>query len=459
MIVLSPSQDKACDAFRAFLKDPSKFEFLLSGFAGTGKSFLVTYLIDLVRDEYRLIRLISPTTPPTNFHFTATTNKAAHVLSDMVGGPAQTIHQCLGLTIQTNWSTGKPYLVQKNDCKDLSYSVLVIDESSMINRELLEIIRTEARKFKECKILYVGDSYQLPPVKENTCPIFHNVPETYFLTDIQRQAKHSPIISLSNKYREILDAPATHWPEIIPDHKNIHHYTNASEWKHAIKTAYLCPHQPDDIRVLAWTNDHVRDYNTWIRKQLGFVAPFEEGEMMVSNGPIIIQDRMRASTDSLHIISGVYEDVVEGISGHILSLGAVDSEDYIRIFQPSDWKAVKQMLSTIATRAKQESDREARNKLWKQYWLIKNEWGDLRPIHAQTVHKSQGSTYREVFIDLNDIARNNKWYEVARLMYVAITRASHKVHLYGKLSERYIRKDPMAVMEAFRDGQGKNTFT
>ena len=173
MSILSPSQDKACSAFLQFLRDPNKHEFLLAGPAGTGKSFLVTYLLDLVRDEHKLVRLIAPHTPMPQFHFTATTNKAAHVLSSMVNAPATTIHQTLGLTIQTNFNTGKARLIKKNDTKNLNHSVLVIDEGSMINQELLQHIQKARRDFRECKILYVGDSYQLPPVNENTCPIFH----------------------------------------------------------------------------------------------------------------------------------------------------------------------------------------------------------------------------------------------------------------------------------------------
>ena len=75
----------------------------------------------------------------------------------------------------------------------------------------------------------------------------------------------------------------------------------------------------------------------------------------------------------------------------------------------------------------------------------------MRPIYASTVHKSQGSTYREVFVDLNNITKNNNWREVARLVYVAITRASENVHLYGELKTTYNKKAVVNMMEPFKD--------
>jgi ATP-dependent exoDNAse (exonuclease V) alpha subunit len=74
-----------------------------------------------------------------------------------------------------------------------------------------------------------------------------------------------------------------------------------------------------------------------------------------------------------------------------------------------------------------------KQKKYKEYFSIKNSWTDLRTLGAQTIHKSQGSTYREVFLDLDDISRNNKWHDIARLMYVGLTRATDKVYLYGNL--------------------------
>ncbi len=432
MIKLSPSQQEACDKFRIFLRDPKKTEFLLSGFAGSGKSFLIKYLLQLVEDEYKLIRLIAPNTPKTCFHFTATTNKAANVLANMLQKPTRTTHQALGLVVQVNFNKGTTFLTKKKDDAgiDLTHSVLIIDEASMINHQLLAIIRKLTKKAKNCKVLYIGDSYQLSPIKEDICPIFQDAKESAFLTDIQRQALNSPIITLSHEYRKMLDDPQKPWPKIIKKCNEIIQYNDPQLWKEAIKNVYLVPHKVNDVRILAWSNDRVRGYNNWIRRQLGYTSKYETGETLLCNTAIIIGDRVRASTDSTLKVESSTPSVQEGIPGHDLVLNK--NGNYLSIFQPDDWKKANQIATNLAVRAKKATG-DDRIAYWERFWIIKKEWGDFRPIYAQTVHKSQGSTYSEVFIDLFDIAKNTKWREIARLMYVAVTRASHKVHLFGSI--------------------------
>jgi len=79
----------------------------------------------------------------------------------------------------------------------------------------------------------------------------------------------------------------------------------------------------------------------------------------------------------------------------------------------------------------------SKQKDWHNYYTVKEFFADLRPPHASTVHKSQGSTYKKVFIDLVDIGANHVSEEVARMLYVAITRASEEVILYGDLPYKY----------------------
>jgi exodeoxyribonuclease-5 len=107
---------------------------------------------------------------------------------------------------------------------------------------------------------------------------------------------------------------------------------------------------------------------------------------------------------------------------------------------PIDFKNTKKAMKLIANMAKKAKkegkDTEARNH-WKKYFEIKESWLDLRAVYASSVHKSQGSTYETVFIDLADIGANWDAISVARLMYVAVSRASKKVVCYGRLPNRY----------------------
>ncbi|RLI35673.1 hypothetical protein DRO66_06965 [Candidatus Bathyarchaeota archaeon] len=425
-IVLSSSQETACDAFRAFIQDPEKKEFLLSGPAGTGKSFLTNYMLDVVKDEHELVRLIKPGTPSPRFHYTATTNKAAGVLGNMTGGDAKTIHSALGLTIRNNFKTGKVSLQRgRGEAINLNEGILIVDESSMVNWDLLQWIQKAQDKHRNCKILYIGDSYQLPPVNEDTCPIFQQIQDQYHLVDIHRQAAGSPIIQLSQGYRKCLDDPTQAWPEVVADNTAIFTYSEPKAWRKVLRDHYTAQHEPDDLRILAWTNDRVGGYNSWLRTQLGYGEHPVPGEVVLSNSTLVLDSgRVLAATDSRHTIQEVDSADQCGIAGYKLSLVSAEGAP-LSVFQPKDWNEARMFLKKLA-----------RAKDWPEYFGVKNSWADMRPIHTQTVHKSQGSTYKKVFIDVTDIGKNSRWTEVARLMYVAITRASDEVHIFGQLPPR-----------------------
>ena len=364
-VILSPSQQTTVDAFRAFLLDPEDTEFLVSGFAGSGKSFLVEYLVNVVEREHKVARIIDPKALMHTFHFAATTNKAANVLSARLNKPAGTIHRLLGLSPQPNYKTGTSDLVRKYDSKNLSYSIVFIDEASMITRELLKYIRSDADQFIQCKVVYIGDSYQLPPIKEAFCPIFHTNMPMHFLTEIQRQVAGSPIIQLASQYRAMLDDHKLEWPEIIPDNQSIFHYTDKYAWFNAVEKSYLPVHDADDVKVLAWSNDRVREYNTWIRSFSGQTGDFAVNETVQTNKPIQRNNRVIASTDSVHIIRNIRETVIDDIEGYIIDLEAISTGIVMPVFQPKDWKEANQLAASYAKQAKQTKVELYRRKFWK----------------------------------------------------------------------------------------------
>ena len=96
----------------------------------------------------------------------------------------------------------------------------------------------------------------------------------------------------------------------------------------------------------------------------------------------------------------------------------------MRVFEdPEDYKKVLNFLR--------------KNKDWKKFYTIKDYFGDLRNRDSCTVHKSQGSTVNDVFIDLEDLMKCRQPDMVRRLLYVAISRARNNVYFYGDLKEKY----------------------
>lgn len=92
------------------------------------------------------------------------------------------------------------------------------------------------------------------------------------------------------------------------------------------------------------------------------------------------------------------------------------------MFVPDSWKEVKKKI--LMWRELQEYNLIA----------MADKWADLRAMYACTVNKSQGSTFDRVFIDLSDIAKCNNGNTIARMLYVAVTRARHEVILTGDIA-------------------------
>ena len=76
-------------------------------------------------------------------------------------------------------------------------------------------------------------------------------------------------------------------------------------------------------------------------------------------------------------------------------------------------------------------------KNWNRYYYLHEKFPDLRPRDASTMHKSQGSTYDRVFIDLGNLSSCHNPDVAARLLYVSASRAKQHVILYGDLAEKY----------------------
>ena len=102
----------------------------------------------------------------------------------------------------------------------------------------------------------------------------------------------------------------------------------------------------------------------------------------------------------------------------------------------SAWVKTAQALQKRIGSLSDQEDQE-RREAWVTFFAFKDStFCDLRPIHASTVHKSQGSTDQTVFVDLSDIGRNTRQDVLLRLFYVALTRASGDVVVTGELPDR-----------------------
>jgi len=415
-MALSQEQQLAADKFLAFLSSDTEHELVLQGYAGTGKTYLTKHLIDLARRKYKLFKFLDPAfNGSINIYCTATTHKAAKVFEDRIGEPVKTIHSQIGLQVYNDYATGTQKLRKTRDFQMQSNALLIIDEASMINDQLLEMIRECTI---HCKILYIGDPRQLPPVKSTKSPVFTDIKNVISLTQIQRQANTSPIIELGANLREAVITGK--FPSFDGYPSAIYKLTGA-EFKSEVETHFTKDFD-DSYKILAWRNDRVNQYNHHVRSMFISSPIIEEGEKVVTNNTILNGSFVEYPTDSLVTASKVRAGIMYDIPGHYILIN-----DNVEVFQATNPAQVKQLMKTLY-----------KQKNFVDYFAVKDSFADLRSPYASTVHKSQGSTYKKVFIDLSDISKNRKVNEVARLLYVATTRASDSVYFYGDLADKYL---------------------
>lgn len=410
-ITLSPGQSAAMDAFMAFLLDPEQPVFVLAGYAGTGKSTLVKYLLDAIPGIMKTIHMVNPKFTNMAVEVTATTNKAADVLGQMTGYPVTTIHSFLGLSVQKDYTTGKTNLVDTRR-KEFHNTLVFIDEASFIDSKLLEFI---CNKLTKCKVVFIGDPAQLTPVKSTHTPVFNANFPTACLTEVMRQAAGNPIITLATKFRETVNTGD--FFQFTPDNVAIK-WLDADAFKAEVDKEFLDPTwNYNRSKILAWTNRRVQQYNEYVTEQAKTTTEFQQGDFCVNNHHVSVGNT-HLSTDEMVFVSHVEGKVtLHGITGTHLEVN-----HKLQVFVPDSWKEVKKKIN-----------------MWrehKEYSLIAmaDKWADLRAMYACTVNKSQGSTFDKVFIDLSDIAKCNNGNTIARMLYVAVTRARYEVIMTGDIA-------------------------
>ncbi len=409
---LTVDQQNAMDALNQFLCDPVESVFVLSGYSGCGKSTLVRTLIDSLPGFLKASKLINPSQPNYQLALTATTNTAAENLGRITGDSAGTIHSFLGLRVNIDYKSGVTTLIPKN--RDvLEHYIIVVDEASYIDSQLLQFIFS---KTKNCKIIFVGDPAQLTPVKSNGSPVFDAKFTGAALTTVVRQSEGNPIVDLSTKFRHTVNSGE--FFKFVPDGNSVR-YLDRDAFNKAIELEFSRPDwRYQDSKILAWTNKCVIGFNHFVRNHVKGDPHFAVGDYAVCNSFLSV-GRKSIKTDQLVEITGISADCEEmGVLGNKFKL-----DHDIEVFMPK-------LLAAKNARIKQA---KADGEIWRVA-EIENTWVDLRAAYAQTVNKAQGSTYDEVFIDLDDISRCNSGDQIARMLYVAISRARTRVNLTGDLA-------------------------
>lgn len=422
-MILNQGQKQAAEGFFEFLLSGDK-ELIISGPGGVGKTFLMGHMIDQVMPQYHATCSMMGIKPEYDeVVMTATTNKAAEVLSQSTGRPSQTIHSFLRLQVRDDYKTGRSILTKRKDYTVQSNKIIFVDEASMIDRSLHQMIKESAYK---CKIIYVGDHCQLSPVMEPISPIYQKDFPFFHLKEQMRNQRQPALMQVCQQLRDTVETGEFKPIQIVP---GVIDHVDDDRMQQEIQDHFL---QETNSRILAYTNRQVVAYNDYIRRDLRHLTdPYVVGERLISNSAIQHPNGMISVEEELMITVLWPREQVEIEDGVFLDVQRADLRDkFGEIYHSVPLPVDKSHFTALLNHYRKQKD-------WLKYFMLKNTYPDLRPKDASTVHKAQGSTYDTAFIDLSDLSTCRDKNQAARLLYVAFSRARNRVVLYGDLAEKF----------------------
>ena len=417
---LTKDQQSALDKFNMFLMDPVETVFVLEGYSGCGKSTLVRTLLDRLNGFQKTARLINPGYKDYLPELTATTNKAAENLAKITGMDVKTTQSFLGLRVDYNPRTNESRLIARPNFTAPEHVLLFIDEASFVDKDLLGQVFTRT---KNSKVVFIGDPAQLAPVKSIGTPVFSAGFSGAALTEVVRQPKLEggladvhPIVAWSEKLR--ITVGTGNWTAFSPDGHHVCRL-NRVDFNAAIEREFTrADWRYQDSKILGWTNKCVIGYNQYVRGLAKGDPHFQVDDYAVCNS-FLQSGKMSIKTDQLVHITAIEPDCeYYGVAGNWVTVDYV-----VRAFQP------KSLAEKNARNKKARNDEH-----FQLVNEIENSWIDLRGAYACTINKAQGSTFDAVFIDLDDVGRCNSGDQLARMLYVAVSRARNHVYLTGDLA-------------------------
>jgi len=451
---LNEGQKDAYKQLIEFVESNGSDMFLLEGFAGTGKSYLIGKVVRWVVDTY----------PQWNVGMTAPTNKAVKVL--MRSGKAgsrrlryQTIHKLLGLKQEITSDGRQIFTKDKREASTIEeYNIIVVDEVSMLNDELFDEIQQHSGYVK---IIFMGDPAQIPPVGKDDCIPFKETERQkygirhYLLTEIMRQAKGNPIVEAGFAVRKDLNSVSVPVTETRINNEGhgvvLVDFSMTDNLIDLIDEYFACDNfarNADYAKFIAWRNNTVSKLNKIVRERIYKGHELDKimiGEKLVANKPII---------DKYKVVLFTTNDEFEVVDYDVLSRSyATDGEavrlsyyhatvEYydlmglrqrrkIDILHEESAEAYQDVLSMLKKDALQKKGMEART-AWVKYYAFMEHFADVVYNYAITCHKGQGSTYNNVFILENDINMNSNVFERNRIKYTAYSRPSERLFIIKK---------------------------
>jgi exodeoxyribonuclease-5 len=388
-------------------------KILLTGEGGTGKTYtLVKALEELIKSELNVLVCAPTHMARLNLLSNFSPELRERVANKTVAGALKRF----GFKTHTGdlaFSSGDGSYLD-------AYDVIAIDEVSMLSDKELNIFLAS-----KALIIFTGDPKQLPVVKQKKANlgIFASDFEHIHLTEQMRQ--HSAIYALAVKARELLYIPQR--VDMSPEHglqmvDSVDDLYTTFITNLKASTALSDTGHPDvsNHRYLCYTNDEALDVNQRVRYDI-----YQEthADYLVGEPIMLSQTSKLGYNSEIVYIEGIEEDQLDGFAG-ISYYRIFSGGEFVNTFSQSMWKFIKEDLSDKRKKIP-ELRAENRNDLANQYAdeiaYISENFTEICYPYATTVHKAQGQTIENVY--LNTISIDNGHNKRA-LMYVGISRAS-----------------------------------
>ena len=450
-----PNEEKAglFKALGAFLvsRVPRK-AFVLSGYAGTGKTSVVSALVRTLASLKQSYVLLAPT------------GRAAKVLSRYSGSQAYTIHKKI---YRQNRLGVEAFSLSDNLHK---HTLFIIDEASMLsgNRDngtfgsgcLLDDLVRYVYQGDGCSMLLLGDNAQLPPVGSTYSPAldveflernYQLSVFSYQLSVVARQALDSGILSEATRIRNLLSNPSnqSNLISLVPNGKDVIQVPG-EEVIETIEDSWRTVGAEETL-VIARSNKMTNLYNQGVRARVMWK------EEQLSNG-----DRIMVSKNN-YFWTHEYKDLEFIANGDMFEIERLTNEHEMYGFHFAkvalrsvdyNWEIEALVwldtLTTDTPEANYSLQKELFSRIAEDYPEIRNKKELIKKIYDSpyfnalqiryaycvTCHKSQGGQWKHVYIDTSGIGEDEERmadaterYEYLRWLYTALTRATEKIYI------------------------------
>lgn len=455
---LTPDQKQFLEALATFIEEPaSRSVFIVKGFAGTGKTSMLSTLVRVLARMRLKTLLMAPT------------GRAAKVFSGYSGAAAYTIHKVIYRQKSANQVPDR-FGLDRNLFSD---TLFIVDEASMIannpsdgalfgSGRLLDDLLEYVSAGKRCKLILAGDTAQLPPVGSALSPAldadeFRSL--GYHVTEVElrqvvRQNAQSRILSNATQLRNLMEVEPIPFPQFETAFNSDVVCLSGGDFAESLADAYS-HYGEEEVMVVCRTNKRANLFNEGIRGRI----LYREEEICASDRVMIVKNNYSwiPENEKLNFLAngdmatlrriGKYEErygyrflnvdlelpdygnyelsckvLLNTLSMESPSLSSQQSkdfffavaEDYAHLHGPDRWKAVRADPFYSALQ--------------------------IKFAYAVTCHKAQGGQWKAVYVDQGWFADDMLNREYLRWLYTAVTRPIQQLYLVN-FDPRFLQRE------------------